>query len=95
MHRIVPLFFDKNSADILKAREKRLKLGLDLQGGMYVIMEVDIAKLLSDLAKKQDDILNQTLTETTEQSKSNDEDFVDLFEKKSAETRFIDQSLLW
>lgn len=74
-------FFDKNSADILKAREKRLKLGLDLQGGMYVIMEVDIAKLLSDLAKKQDDILNQTLTETTEQSKSNDEDFVDLFEK--------------
>ena len=73
-------FFDKYSNDVLKARENRIKLGLDLQGGMYVIMEVDIAKLLSDLSKKQDDILKQALESTGEQVKNSDEDFVDLFE---------------
>ncbi len=75
-------FFDKYSNDILKAREDRIKLGLDLQGGMYVIMEVDIAKLLSDLAKKQDETLNQVLTAATEQTKTSDEDFVDVVDQK-------------
>ncbi len=75
-------FFDKYGNDIIKAKEDRIKLGLDLQGGMYVIMEVDIAKLLSDLAKKQDDILTQALAAATEQSKSSDDDFVNIFEAK-------------
>ncbi|HMR00113.1 MAG TPA: protein translocase subunit SecD, partial [Ignavibacteria bacterium] len=78
-------FFDKYSNEILKAREDRIKLGLDLQGGMYVIMEVDIAKLLSDLAKKQDEILNQVLAAATEQTKNSDEDFVDVVELKLKE----------
>lgn len=78
-------FFDKYSNDILKARENRIKLGLDLQGGMYVIMEVDIAKLLSDLAKKQDDVLKQVLASTSEQTKNSDEDFVDVVDAKLKE----------
>jgi SecD/SecF fusion protein len=78
-------FFEKYGNDIIKAKEDRIKLGLDLQGGMYVIMEVDIAKLLSDLAKKQDDILTQALAAATEQSKTSDEDFVDVFEAKLKE----------
>lgn len=78
-------FFDKYSNDLLKAREDRIKLGLDLQGGMYVIMEVDIAKLLHDLAKKQDETLNQVLAAVTEQTKTSDEDFVGLFEIKLRE----------
>ena len=39
---------------IKKAREKRIKLGLDLQGGMYLVMEVNTAKLLERLAKDPD-----------------------------------------
>ncbi|NOS85940.1 MAG: hypothetical protein HOP31_12420 [Ignavibacteria bacterium] len=78
-------FFDKYGPDILKAREDRIKLGLDLQGGMYVIMEVDIAKLLHDLAKKQDETLNQVLTAATEQTKTSDEDFVDVVDLKLKE----------
>lgn len=78
-------FFEKYGTDILKARENRLKLGLDLQGGMYVIMEVDIGKLLSDLAKKQDDVLKQVLEAANEQVKSSDEDFVDVFESRLKE----------
>jgi len=78
-------FFDKYGADLLKAREDRIKLGLDLQGGMYVIMEVDIAKLLLDLAKKQDETLKQVLDAVSEQSKTSDDDFVDMFELKLKE----------
>ena len=78
-------FFDKYSTEILKAREDRIKLGLDLQGGMYVIMEVDIAKLLHDLAKKQDETLNQVLAAATEQTKNSDEDFVEVVDIKLKE----------
>lgn len=78
-------FFEKYSTDVLKARENRIKLGLDLQGGMYVIMEVDIAKLLTDLAKKQDDVLKQVLAQVSEQTKNSDEDFVDQVELKLKE----------
>jgi len=78
-------FFDNSGLDIIKAREDRIKLGLDLQGGMYVIMEVDIAKLLTDLAKKQDNILEQVLNETSEQTKTVDDDFVDLVDTKLKE----------
>ena len=75
-------FFEKYGADVLEAREKRIKLGLDLQGGMYVIMEVDIGKLLFDVAKKQDDILRQALEETNQQIKDSDDDFITIFETK-------------
>lgn len=78
-------FFDKYSNDILKARDNRIKLGLDLQGGMYVIMEVDIAKLLNDLAKKQDETLKQVLAAVSEQTKNSDEDFVDLVDLRLKE----------
>lgn len=75
-------FFEEHANDILKAREKRIKLGLDLQGGMYVIMEVDVAKLMNDLAKKKDDNLKQILSEATEYSQTSDEDYVDIVEQK-------------
>ena len=75
-------FFDKYGTDLIKSRENRIKLGLDLQGGMYVIMEVDIAKLIQDLAKKSDDSFTQALNETTEATKNTDDDFIDVFQTR-------------
>lgn len=75
-------FYDKNGTSLISAKENRIKLGLDLQGGMYVIMEVDVAKLMQDLAKRKDDNFNQVLNETVEQTKSSDENFIDVFEAK-------------
>jgi SecD/SecF fusion protein len=75
-------FFDKNANDLLKAKEKRLKLGLDLQGGMYVIMEVDIPKLLQNLAKNTDERFNQSLEEASADVKVTEGDFVETFEAK-------------
>jgi SecD/SecF fusion protein len=73
-------FFEKYGSEVLKAREDRIKLGLDLQGGMYVIMEVDVEKLLQDLAKWKDDTFNKILNESVETSKSSDESLIDIFD---------------
>jgi SecD/SecF fusion protein len=75
-------FFDKYKADIMKARDNKIKLGLDLQGGMYVIMEVDVEKLLQDLAKRKDENFNQILNDAVETSKATDENLIDIFESK-------------
>jgi preprotein translocase subunit SecD len=78
-------FFDKYGTDVIKTRENRIKLGLDLQGGMYVIMEVDVAKLMLDIAHKQDDVLKQVLADASETVKNSDDDYVDLVETKLRE----------
>ena len=62
-----------------KAREKRIKLGLDLQGGMYIVMEVNTAKLLQRLAKDPDQQFNQILNQAEKESKLTDENVVSIF----------------
>ena len=44
----------ENRKSIDKAQEKRLKLGLDLQGGMHVVLEVDVLELLESRARNRD-----------------------------------------
>ena len=36
---------------IMAAKQKRIKLGLDLQGGMRVVLEVNTGKLLENLQR--------------------------------------------
>jgi preprotein translocase subunit SecD len=68
-----------------KAREKRIKLGLDLQGGMHIVMEVNTAKLLERLAKEPDAQFNQILKEAENESKLTDENVVSIFARKMKE----------
>jgi|WetSurSiteA1Bulk_404760.scaffolds.fasta_scaffold04136_2 SecD/SecF fusion protein len=68
--------------DILKDREKRIKLGLDLQGGMRVVLEVNTAKLLEKLAKNPDDIFKTVLTEAQTESEMTDESVVDIVARR-------------
>jgi preprotein translocase subunit SecD len=74
------LLFDKYGNDILSQR-KRLKLGLDLQGGMYVIMEVDIRNYFR-ISQKRQIYFNQALQGGNREAKANDADFVETFEAK-------------
>ncbi len=67
------------------AREKRVKLGLDLQGGMYIVMEVNTAKLLERLVKDPDAQFNQILKEAESESKLTDENVVAIFARKMGE----------
>ncbi|MBM4170763.1 MAG: protein translocase subunit SecD [Ignavibacteria bacterium] len=63
------------------AREKRIKLGLDLQGGMYLVMEVNTAKLLERLAKDTDEQFNQLLKSAESESKLSDENVVSILSR--------------
>ena len=71
--------------EIKKAREKRVKLGLDLQGGMYLVMEVNTAKLLEKLVKDPDEQFATILKETEEIAKTSDEDVVSILTAKLKE----------
>ena len=66
----------------LKLKSKTINLGLDLQGGMHVILEVDIKELLDKLAKYKNDGFIKALNETEEQVSQTDEDFITVFVQK-------------
>lgn len=65
-----------NNPDYRSAREKRIKLGLDLQGGMYLVMEVNTAKLLEKLAKDPDQQYMEILKQAEAESKNSAENVV-------------------
>ena len=70
---------------IQEARQKRVKLGLDLQGGMRVVLEVNTGKLLEKLAKDPDQTFRQVLRESQEEAALSDEPVVDIFARKLSE----------
>jgi len=71
--------------DIVKNKEKRVKLGLDLQGGMRVVLEVNTGKLLEKLAKNPDETFRAILTEAQKESEKTDESVVDIVARKFSE----------
>jgi len=63
-----------------KAKEQELNLGLDLQGGMSVTLEVELEGLLRSLANNpKDAALNNAINEAIAQKASSDADFITLF----------------
>jgi SecD/SecF fusion protein len=66
-------YLTENETAMRDARAKRIKLGLDLQGGMRVVMEVNVLKLIEDLAKNKDDVFAQIMNQVREQTKTSDE----------------------
>ena len=68
---------------IKKAREKRIKLGLDLQGGMYIVLEVNTLKLLEKLAKNPDENFYEILKATENIVKVSEEPVVKVFAQEA------------
>jgi len=75
-------YYEEHQDAILEAKLKRIKLGLDLQGGMRVVLEVDVAELLDDVAKNKDDNFRTIMAEVRAEATSNDESIVPLLVKK-------------
>lgn len=75
------VWLEENGEAYAEAREKRLKLGLDLQGGMYVTMEVDVLKLLEESVSNdlQDDILFEVLNATATELETSEAEVLDVF----------------
>lgn len=72
---------------IREARQKRMKLGLDLQGGMRLVMEVNTAKLLEKLANDPDDNYQDILKSAVQEATLSDEPVVDILVRKLQEKR--------
>lgn len=74
---------DAHGADLLSARDKRIKLGLDLRGGMYVTLEVDVLKLIEESAQRDaiDDTFREILEKTKNETANTDESVLDVFLK--------------
>lgn len=68
--------------DILETRQKRIKLGLDLQGGMRIVLEVNTGKLLERIAKNQDDDFRRVLRASLDEAGESDEAIVDIFVRR-------------
>ena len=66
---------------LASARKNRLKLGLDLRGGMYVTLEVDIAQLIVESAQSEaiDDIFNEVIQKTISDQKNSEEQVLNIF----------------
>ena len=71
--------------DIVKNREKRVKLGLDLQGGMRIVLEVNTSKLMEKLAKNPDEVFSEVLREAEKEADETDEPVVDIIGRKFSE----------
>jgi len=75
-------FVENNETDLRENRAKRIKLGLDLQGGMRVVLEVNVLKLLEDLGKNKDESFSKIMAEVREEVKKTDESPVILMRRK-------------
>ena len=63
---------------IQEARQERIKLGLDLQGGMRVVLEVNTGKLLEKLVKDPDQTFKDILKAAQQEAALSDESVVDI-----------------
>lgn len=74
-----PVFWGKN---LKECREQGIGLGLDLKGGMNVILEVSVKDLVKNLASDPNDVeLNKAIADAVTESKTSQDDFITLFVK--------------
>ncbi len=84
-------YIEEHEQEIRQDRLERIKLGLDLQGGMRVVLEVDFLKLLEDLAKNKDDVFAALMKEVRAATQTSKEQPV-LLLRRAFESREIRMS---
>ncbi len=63
-------------------QERAIRRGLDLQGGTYLVYEVDLPKLMSDISKNPDDRLDEIIKTTQNRVNSEGTDFFIAFKEE-------------
>ena len=77
-----------------ECREMQIGLGLDLKGGMNVILEVSIPDVVKALAaNSQDPVFNETLAAAKKRAVSSQDNFVDIFAQEYAKIAGADAKL--
>ena len=74
------LFFGKKSWTLSQCQESELKLGLDLQGGMNVTLEISMRDILIALSgESKDPVFNQALQIASQKETNSQDNYLDLF----------------
>ncbi len=71
----------ENQKAYYNLKSKTINLGLDLQGGMHVVLEVDVKELLNRMATNKDQTFYEALNEAEKEVERTDEDFINTFVK--------------
>jgi preprotein translocase subunit SecD len=81
---VMEKFYNNYGDSYQSAKQGRLKLGLDLRGGMYVTLEVDILKLIEESAERDaiDDIFLEVLEATSADVEETGADGLEVFLRK-------------
>ena len=66
--------------ELEKTESRIIRQGLDLKGGMYIVLEADIPLLINNLASMKDDRLNKIIDDSKEKSIQQNQDFISVFE---------------
>ena len=72
-----------NQIDYFESRS--IKQGLDLKGGIYIVLEVDLPQLIDNLAKNKDNNFNEFLIELKSEYNNSSSDFFTVFENLADE----------
>ena len=84
----------RNEGKLEEIESKAIKQGLDLKGGMYIVLEVDLPTLIENLAINRDRKFNESINDIRKQLKNNpEEDFFEMLsnisnDKKLKLTRY-------
>ena len=69
-----------------QVKEREINLGLDLKGGMNVMLEISVEDVVMDLSNdSQDPIFNAALSQARSEQKNSAEDFITLFSRAYAD----------
>ena len=68
--------------ELEKTESRIIRQGLDLKGGMYIVLEADIPLLVTNLASMKDTRLEKLIDSARKQSLSENQDFISVFEQQ-------------
>ena len=71
----------RTSGELEKTESRIIRQGLDLKGGMYIVLEADIPMLVSNLASIKDDRLDNLINDAKNRSSAQSQDFFSVFEE--------------
>lgn len=75
----------KVNDDLAKYEDRAIKRGLDLQGGSYLVYEVDLPKMARDMAKNKNAQFEEILLQVETESSQPNVDFFEVLQRRFAE----------
>lgn len=75
----------KEDGTLAELETKIIHQGLDLKGGMHIVLEVDIPTLIENIANNKNDLFNEVFNSAKKKSIEMDQDFIPIFIQEAAD----------